>query len=156
MKRAMETRVEIAWIEKQVEDRIRFGHAARSRIVDHYRHVVLFSPGAVFCLQLWRGNEYGTIASRIDILVAPAPNTGYITIPQVRPGAMPLLRISGWPKVERVLHVVDAVEALGIDPADVSPEYWHHLHNRLTVGDQPRSYTRSEHAVWLRRRMVMS
>ncbi|HET6184608.1 MAG TPA: DUF2840 domain-containing protein [Acetobacteraceae bacterium] len=31
--------------------------------------------------------------------------------------------MSGWPKVERVLQAIDAIEALGVDPADVSPDY---------------------------------
>jgi hypothetical protein len=38
-------------------------------------------------------------------------------VPYVRPGGEVLLRLSGWPKVERALQIVDAVEALGIDPA---------------------------------------
>jgi hypothetical protein len=33
------------------------------------------------------------------------------------------LRLSGWPKVERVLQLIDAVEVLGIDPADVAPDH---------------------------------
>ena len=43
-------------------------------------------------------------------------------MPYVRPGADILLRLSGWPKVERVLQIVDAIEALGIDPADAAPD----------------------------------
>jgi hypothetical protein len=27
-----------------------------------------------------------------------------------------------------MLQIVDAVETLGIDPADASPDYWHHVH----------------------------
>src|SRR5262249_22704635 len=45
--------------------------------------------------------------------------------------------------VEKVLQTIDAVEALGIDPADAAREHWHHIHNRLSVGEQPRPYTRS-------------
>jgi Protein of unknown function (DUF2840) len=66
------------------------------------------------------------------------------------------LRLSGWPKVERVLQLIDAVEALGIDPADAAPDYWHHVHNRLSVSETPRPYTRSRHQAWLHRRRVTS
>lgn len=66
----------------------------------------------------------------------------------------PLLRLSGWPKVERVLQIVDAIEALGIDPADVAPDYWHHVHNRVSVNEVPRAYTRSRHQAWLHRRRI--
>src|SRR5262249_34365453 len=51
---------------------------------------------------------------------AVAPGKRYITVPYVRPGGESLLQISGWPKVEKVLQAIDAIEALGIDPADAN------------------------------------
>ena len=72
----------------------------------------------------------------------------------VRPAGDILLRLSGWPKVERVLQIADAVEALGIDPADAAPDYWHHVHNRLSVNETPRAYTRPRHQAWLHRRRI--
>ena len=60
-----------------------------------------------------------------------------------------LLRLSGWPKVEKVLHAIDGTEALGIDPADAAPDHWRHIHNRLSVGEQPRPYSRSRHQAGL-------
>ena len=65
-----------------------------------------------------------------------------------------LLRLSGWPKVEKVLHAIDGTEALGIDPADAAPDHWRHIHNRLSVGEQPRPYSRSRHEAWLHRRKL--
>jgi len=47
--------------------------------------------------------------------------------------------------------VIDAIEALGIDPADVAPDHWSHMHNQLSVGDRPQSYTQTRHQAWLRR-----
>jgi len=73
------------------------------------------------------------------------------TLPFVRPGGEILLRIDGWPKVERVLQAIDAVEALDVDPADVAPDHWRHVHGRLTVGHEPRAYTRAQHDAWLLR-----
>jgi hypothetical protein len=55
----------------------------------------------------------------------------------VHPGAVSLLHISGWPRVEKVLQAIEVAEALGIDPADVAPDYWRHVHNRLSAGDRP-------------------
>ena len=55
-----------------------------------------------------------------------------------------------------LLQLIDAVEAIGIDPADAAPDYWHHAHNRLSVNEIPRPYTRSRHQAWLHRRRVMS
>jgi hypothetical protein len=87
-------------------------------------------------------------------LRAVRPGERYSTVPFVRPGGESLLRLSGWPKVEKVLQGIDAVEALGVDPADVAPDHWRQVHNRLSVGERPRPYTQSRHQAWLRRRKV--
>jgi hypothetical protein len=47
------------------------------------------------------------------------------------------------------------VETLGINPADAAPDYWHHVHNRLSVDEQPRRYTYTRHEAWLHRRRIM-
>ena len=72
----------------------------------------------------------------------------------MRPGGESLLHLSSWRKVEKVLQAIDAVEALGIDPADAAPDHWRHVHNRLSVGEKPRPYTRSRHQAWLSRRRL--
>jgi len=76
-------------------------------------------------------------------------------VPFVRPGGESLLRISGWPKVEKVLQAIEAIEALGVYPAVAAPD-WQHIHNRLSVGEQPRPYTQSRHQAWLHRRRLTS
>ena len=53
-----------------------------------------------------------------------------------------------------VLQAIDAVEALGIDPADAASEHWHHIHNRLSVNEVPRRYTHTRHQAWLHRRRI--
>jgi hypothetical protein len=92
------------------------------------------------------------VVSRIDILRAVAPDEAFSTIGYVRPGGEILLRVSGWPKVERVLQAIDAVERAGIDPADACSDHWRHVQNRLAAGYEPRPYTRERHAAWLLRR----
>ena len=148
------THVELEWVKGRIENWVRFGRTAQQRIIDSQRRVVSFGPGSVFAFIRWAANDYGTILSCIDILRAVTPGEPFSTVPQVRPGGESLLRLSGWPKVEKVLQVIDAVEALGIDPADAAPEYWRHVHNRLSVGEQPRPYSRSRHKAWLNRRRL--
>lgn len=142
------TRVELTWIEKRIEHWIRFGNSADEHILDRKRRIVSFAPGSIFAFARWAANDYGTIISRIDIVRAVAPGAPYQTLPFVRPGGDLLLKTTGWPKVERVLQAVDAIEALHIDPVDVAPDYWRHVHNRLTVAQEPRSYTRAQHHAW--------
>jgi hypothetical protein len=83
---------------------------------------------------------------------AVAPREPFQTLPFVRPGGDILLRADGWPKVERVLQAIDAVEAIGVHADKVAPDHWRHVHNRLSVGQEPRAYTRAQHRAWLLRR----
>ena len=75
----------------------------------------------------------------------------YSTLPHVDPGGEILLHLHGWPKVEQVLRAIDANEALGIAPDDVAPDHWRHIHNRLSAGLPPRSYSLARHQAWLLR-----
>ena len=150
------THVELVWIKKRTENRIRFGRIVERHVIDAKRRLVSFTAGSVFAFVRWTGNDYGTVLSHIDILRAVAAGERYVTVPDVRPGGESLLRVSGWPKVEKVLQAIDAIEALGIDPADAAPDHWQHIHNRLSVGERPRPYTQTRHQAWLRRRKLMS
>jgi len=149
------THVELIWIENQIEHWIRFGDYVDETILDRRRRVLSFAPGSIFAFVRWTSNDFGTIISRIDILRAVALGQRCSTVPYVTPGGEILLRLSGWPKVERVLQMIDAVEALGVDPADVAPDHWHHVHNRLSVNENPRPYTKARHQAWLHRQRVM-
>ena len=148
------TLVDLIWIEQRTEHWIRFGRQAHDRIVDRRRRIVGFAPGAVFAFVRWAANDYGTVSSRIDIVRAVRPGAAHTTLPSVRPGGDILLSVSGWPKVEQVLRAIDAVEAAGIDPCDVAPDHWRHLHNRIAAGLAPRGYTPARHRAWLLRREI--
>jgi hypothetical protein len=148
------THVELLSLEQQCENWIRFGRMAEEHALDQHWRLVSFAPDSIFAFVRWSAGEYGTINSRIDILRAVGPRERYSTVPYVRPGGESLLRLAGWSKVEKALHAIGVVEALGIDPADAAPEHWRHIHNRLSVGERPRAYTLARHQAWLRRRKV--
>lgn len=150
------TLVELLWIENEIECWIRFGHIVHERILDRRRRIVSFRPDSIFAVVRWRSNDHGTVLSRIDILRAVRPGERYSTIVQVSPGGESLLRCSGWARVERVLRVIDAVEAQGVMPEDAAPDYWRHVHGRLIAGEPPRAYTPARHRAWLKRRQVGS
>jgi hypothetical protein len=148
------THVELLWLEKRIENWIRFGRHAEEQILDKQRRILSFAPDHIFAFVRWVSNDFGTVISRIDIVRPVAAGQRCATVPYVRPGGDILLRLSGWPKVERVLQIADAIEALDIDPADAAPDYWHHVHNRLSVNEVPRAYTRTRHQAWLHRRRI--
>ncbi|WP_456236850.1 DUF2840 domain-containing protein [Devosia faecipullorum] len=110
--------------------------------------------GSVFAFVRWASGDHGTVVSRIDVVRAIGRGEPFQTLPFVRPGGEILLRLDGWPKVQRALAAIDAVESLGLDPADASPEHWRHVHNRLTANLEPHAYTPERHAAWLHRRRI--
>ena len=146
------TQVELTHIKKRIENWIRFGDKVREQVLDRSCRVFFYRPGSVFAFVRWASNDFGTITSRIDIVRAVAPGEPCQTLPFVRPGGEILLRIEGWPKVELVLQHIDAIEAIGINASEVSPDHWRHIHNRLTVGHEPRAYTVDHHQAFLLRR----
>ena len=150
------THVELTWLEGRIEHWIRFGRDVGETILDRRRRVLSFAPRSVFAFVRWAANDFGTIISRIDIVRSIDRGEAYQTLPFVRPGGDILLRISGWPKVERVLQAIDAMEALGIDPTDAVPDHWRHLHNRFVAGLPSRSYSREQHRAWLLRQRLVS
>jgi len=148
------TEVELYWLEGKIERWIRFGQEVEERILDRRRRVLAFAPGAMFAFVRWASNDYGTVVSRIDILRATERGEPCTTVPCVTPGGELLLRAFGWPKVQRVLVAIDAVDALGIDPAVIDPNHWRHIHNRVAAGLEPRPYTRERHRAWLLRQRI--
>src|SRR4029450_11497807 len=105
------TTVELLWLEKRIENRIRFGRSVSGKLVDRNRRILSFAPGSIFAFVRWTSNDFGTVLSRIDILRAAMPGQRYSTVPWISPGGESLLRLSGWPKVERVLQLIDTVGA---------------------------------------------
>jgi Protein of unknown function (DUF2840) len=150
------THVELFWVEGVKEHWLRFGRQVGDRIIDRRRRVVSFVPDAVFAFVRWASNDYGTISSRIDIVRAVSSGEPYATVPHVDPGGDILLRQQGWPKVVLVFRALDAIDALGIAPEDVAPDYWRHVHNRLASGLSPRGYDHARHRAWLARRALLS
>ena len=148
------TEVELYWLEGKIERWIRFGRASDDRILDRRRRVLGFKPGVVFAFVRWASNDYGTVVSRIDILRAVERGQACSTVPCVTPGGEILLRSFGWPKVERVLKAIDAVEAIGVDSEDADPNHWRHVHNRIAANLEPRAYTRERHRAWLMRHEI--
>ncbi|MGD9810802.1 MAG: DUF2840 domain-containing protein [Sphingobium sp.] len=148
------TLIELTFQKQKVEHWIRFGRKSYEQIIDRRRSIVGFAPESIFAFVRWASNDYGTIVSRLDILRAIGRGEPFQTVPFVRPGGEILLRVDGWPKVQRALAVIDAVEALSVDPADASPDYWRHVHNRLSAGQEPNPYTPERHAAWNGRRRI--
>ncbi len=143
------TRVSLAHIEQRIDLYLRFGEPARVVRLDRWRRVAVFLPGAMFCRIRWYANDYGTIRWQLIVMQACTPPDAAQRVTGVVPGARLLLHAEGEPAVRAVLTQLDAIEALGIAPADVSPAYWRTLGNRLAARLPLPEYTAERHAAWL-------
>jgi len=149
------TEVALIFYDGWIEHWLRFGTQCRERILDRRRRVIAFAPGEIFAFVRWEANDHGTVLSRLDILRACEIGEVISTVPGVIPGGEILLRLDGWPRVKPALDAIADIETRGIDPAMVAPNWWRHLHNRITCNMSHRAYTSSQHAAWQRRRRVV-
>lgn len=149
------THVTLIWREDEREDWIKFGKPVAERIIDRRQRVESYAAGQVFALVRWASNQYGTIRSTLDIVRAVAVGQRCTPIVQVDPGGELLLTVRGWPKVNQVFRLIDAIEETGIDPCDVAPDHWRHIHNRIAGREVPRGYSTTRHRAWLQRRAML-
>jgi hypothetical protein len=143
------TRVALAFVERRINLYLRFGHPARELRLDRWRRCAVFLPAALFCRVRWESNDYGTTRWQLMVLQAGTPPDAVQRIAGIQPGARLLLRAEGEGQVQSVLPQIDAIEALGIDPAAVSPAYWRTLGNRLSAHLPLPAYTVERHAAYL-------
>ena len=152
--RPIHMRVSLAFVEHRVNVWLRFGQPVRETTLDRWRRVATFEPNAVCCRVKWIGNDYGTALWQLMVLQAPMPFDGAQRIAGVAPGARILLRADGEQQVKVVLEVIDAIEALGIDPAAVAVTYWRMVGNRLAARQPLPDYSTERHAAHLARRAL--
>jgi hypothetical protein len=143
------TRVLLAYVEQRLNLYLRFGAPLHSLRLDRGRSVATFAPGATFCRIRWEANDYGTTRWQLLVLQASLSGEAMQRITGVRPGARILLQADGDNQVLAVLGQIDAIEALGLDPTQVAPNYWHTLGNRLRARMPLPVYSREQHAAWL-------
>jgi hypothetical protein len=156
MSAALDTEVDLVWWRGRVEEWLRFGQPREEILHDRRRRTLVFAPGAVFARVRWTGGDYGTTASALEVLRAPAPGEACITLPGLRPGAEPLVLLGGWTRVQRGLAAIDAIETAGFTLHAIAPDHWRHVHNRLIAGLQPRPYDARRHRAWRLRTRVSS
>jgi hypothetical protein len=133
---------------------LRFGHPLAERHRGR-RGVAWFAPGNLFGHVDWRANDYGTIRWTFVVARAASPGAAVQSIAGVSPGAELLLAVSGKAAVKRALAHVDAIEAAGLDPAEVDPDHWRAAANRIAAREAPRPFDPQAHAAALARQDLL-
>lgn len=150
------THVTLVWHKGRREDWLKFGKPVASQIIDRRCRRESYCSGQMFGLVCWAANNYGTTHSSLYIVRAVGLGEQVIPVPQVDPGGDLLLSVHGWPKVASVFGLIDAIEASGIDPCEVAPDHWRHIHNRIAAREPPRGYSPARHHAWLQRKSLSS
>ena len=141
------TRVAILFLPGQANDRVRFGAPVSEAQIDRRRAVAHFEPGALFGYVQWRANGFGTELWRAYVLRAGSPGERLFSVPGVTPGADILVSTSGGARANRLLALVDAMEAADVAPHDAPESYWRVVQNRLASGLPLRTYAPAEHGM---------
>jgi len=148
------TRVDIQFLPEFLNYWLRFGEPRLWQDRDRRRAFAYFGARQTFAYVRWEAGEYGTRHWRLLVLRAGAAAVSLHRVPGVTPGADILLDLAGAARVKRAFAVIDAVEALGIDPAEVAPAHWVYVQNRLLGGLPVRPYGPREHRAWLAQRRL--
>ncbi|HQS65281.1 MULTISPECIES: DUF2840 domain-containing protein [unclassified Acidovorax] len=149
--RPIPMQVSLAFVDQRVNVWLRFGKPVRETVLNRWRRVAVFEPGAVCCRVKWIANDYGTALWQLMVLQAPMPFDGAQRIAGVVPGARILLRADGELQVKAVLTAIDNIEASGIDPCAVAVTYWRTVGNRLAARQPLPEYTPGRHAAHIAR-----
>ena len=151
VRRPVPMQVSLAFVERRVNVWLRFGKPVRETVLNQWRRVAAFEPGAVCCRVKWIANDYGTALWQLMVLQAPMPFDGAQRVAGVVPSARILLRADGELQVKAVLAVIDSIEVSGIDPCAVAVTYWRTVGNRLAARQPLPDYTPERHAAHIAR-----
>lgn len=150
-RRAVPMQVSLAFVDQRVNVWLRFGKPVRETVLNRWRRVAVFEPGAVCCRVKWIANDYGTALWQLMVLQAPMPFDGAQRIAGVVPSARILLSADGELQFKAVVVAIDSIEALGIDPITVAVTYWRTVGNRLAARQPLPEYTPERHAAHIAR-----
>jgi hypothetical protein len=120
-------------------DRLRFGRPVSGGREPAGRAAFRFEPGQIFSVVRWRGDAFGTQTWRVVVAQAGRPGERLTRIPGVSPGAHLLIHAFGSTRARRALKAIDALESVAVLHR-VSPAYWRHLHECVTLGRTPHPY----------------
>lgn len=139
--------VSLAVVEQRVHVWLRFGRPLRVSVVNPWRRVAVFAPGAICCRVKWLANDYGLAIWELMVMRAPTASDDAQRIAGVVPGAHILVRAVGESQVNSVLTVIDNIEALGIDPCAVAMTYWCAVGRQLAAGQSLPTYEVRRHGI---------
>ncbi len=110
---------------------LRFGKPAASTRDSRGHRVECYAPGQIFGLAQSIAATRGDASSTFEVHQACGSSQQQPVSSSCLTGSIILLSVKGWRHVRHVLGLIDAIEALGIDPCSLAPAFWLEIHMRL-------------------------
>lgn len=125
------TRVELTFYGRPFAMWLRFGKPKMTLVSAPGHLAECYAPGQVFGLARSVSHRDGDAQSTFHVLQAGQPGDDVSAHSCVCPGAHILLAAKGWRSVTRVFSLIEAIEALGIDPCSLAPAFWTEIQSKL-------------------------
>lgn len=151
------TRIETIFLKDRVNHYTRFGRPVMKNSGPSYRGYEYYGPGQLVGYVQWYAGDYGSRLWRFIILMTVFGTQKCVlqAVPGIAPGAVIIMDIEGALKVRVAMKVLDQIEGIGIDPADVSPAYYGHLHQRIMINQSCHRYTMEQHQSFLNEQRLL-
>lgn len=102
---------------------------------------LLFEPGKILGLSIWRGGVYGTTRWEVFVLHTVRPGQKAALVESVAPGAEILLYTYGKHRSKKAVQWIDALRETNHDLSKLSPEFFKAADHRFRAGVMPRKPT---------------
>lgn len=151
------TRIKVINVKNRIKHYVRFGRPVFTEMISAYQTNEYYKPDQLVGYVQWQAGEHGSRIWRFTVFktVNPTKEKHTQCIEGIRPGVQTILDLEGAMKVRPILKIINQIEATGLHPSDVSPAYYGHLHQRITVKQSLHSYTEEQHQSFLKERRAM-
>ena len=116
---------------------IRFGKPVISMRNTRGYPVECYAPGQIFGLAQSLSATQGNALSTFEIHLACGSSEQQCMSSKCQPGSVILLSVKGWRQVRHAIALIEAIEALGIDPCCLASDFWKEIHARLVAAGRP-------------------
>lgn len=110
------TEVESNFQDKILNFRLIFGKPVRTEVVFRKqfeaKQLDYFAPGSLFCMDFWRGGQYGTKAWRVIVARSLAPDEDGVRVPQITQNVRIIFDVSGALKAKAALKWIGYIQEI--------------------------------------------
>ncbi|MBL4802209.1 MAG: DUF2840 domain-containing protein [Emcibacter sp.] len=152
------TRIKTMNVKNHIKYYVRFSRPVFIKELAGGQAYEYYKPSQLVGYVQWQAGEYGSRIWRFTIFktVSPKGERKIQSINGIRPGVQILLDLEGAMRVRPALKTIDQIEAIGLQPADISSAYYGHLHQRIMAKQPAHPYGEEQHQSFLKEQGLTS